>query len=139
MDILIKKEMEYGKDQQIIFMAVEGDYKAVVINRKTHPCAYIQFPGIEQVTDYDNFFVENSRAHGGYTFLGELDRDGLFGTWIGWDYAHCSDFMYYGNDGFRSMLNERNGHVYTIDELSEDALETIKSVIENGFKTFETE
>lgn len=43
--------------------------------------------------------------------------------------------MEYGNDGFRSMLNERDGHKYTIDELSEDALETIKSVITNGFTT----
>lgn len=132
MDILIKKEMEYGKDQQIIFMAVDGDYKAVVINRKTHPCAYIQFPGIEEVTDYDNFFVENSRAHGGYTFLGELDRDGLFGTWIGWDYAHGGDYTFWEYD---LLTDKRNGHRYTIDELSEDALTTIKSIITNGFTT----
>lgn len=93
------KEMIYRGTgpSEILNVIQDGDCLGVVINcRGSHPCAYIQFPEIDKVKDYDSFWIKNETdfdmIHGGFTFLGYLDHLGLNGLWIGWDYAHCGDY-----------------------------------------------
>lgn len=83
----------------------DGVAYAVFNIRGSHPCAYIQFPGIEKVKDYDSLFIDEDIddiddfeccIHGGFTFLGRLENLGLPGIWIGWDYAHLGDYLGYG-------------------------------------------
>lgn len=104
--------MEYGNGLQkskLLYKEVHEingqEYKIVIINiRGSHPCAYVQFPEIDKVPDYDNVSTNNGCPHGGFTFLGELeetqdfDDPDLKGLWLGWDYAHLGDASW-GRDG----------------------------------------
>ena len=93
------KEMIYSGNGNTELLHVEwndhGQALAVVNVRGSHPCGYIQFPGIEKLEDYDDLYIEaddeNFYIHGGFTFLGSLEHLGLPGIWVGWDYAHCGD------------------------------------------------
>ena len=90
------KEMIYGDtDQGLLGVEDLGDgYKLAVVNvGDTHHCTYVQFPGIEDISSYDDISVD-AHVHGGFTFLGSLSKYELEGTWIGWDYAHFGDYMF---------------------------------------------
>lgn len=136
------KEMKYdGTDGILYYAKDEEGYGIAVISMGSHPCGYITFPGIEKVTNYDYFYVYRNNdpfngiyfgAHYGYTFLGELDRWGLEGTWIGWDYAHMDDFMYY-SERDSSFFNGRKK--WTTNEIALSALCQIM-YIRNGWYEF---
>ncbi len=88
------KQMIYDgkRKSELLNLIVDGEFLGAVVNtRGSHPCAYIQFPGIEKVENYNYFYLECG-VHGGFTFLGDLDHLGLNGLWLGWDYAHCGDY-----------------------------------------------
>ena len=127
-NVTIFSEMEYGKEIKIKMLA-QGLYKGVpfwVISRGTHPCAYVE------ATKFGKFDSKEIRCHGGITydecFLDEVydkESPGFVegaGRFIGWDYAHGSD--YFGAfeaircDGFR-------GKKWTVEEIIEDAHEVI--------------
>lgn len=95
------KEMIYSGNGITELLAIEwfndGTAYAVVNVHGSHPCAYIQFPGIEKIENYnciDLFYDEADDfwIHGGFTFLGTHENIGLPGIWLGWDYAHCGDW-----------------------------------------------
>ncbi len=94
------KEMIYSGNGKTELLYVEwntlGQALAVVNVRGSHPCGYIQFPGIADLESYDDLWIEaddeDFYIHGGFTFLGSLEFLGLPGTWIGWDYAHYGDW-----------------------------------------------
>ena len=88
------KQMIYdgARKSELLNLIVDGEFLGAVVNtRGSHPCAYIQFPGIEKVENYDYFHLDCG-VHGGFTFLGDLEHLGLNGLWLGWDYAHCGDY-----------------------------------------------
>ena len=92
------KEMVYSenvKSSEILYHEDFGDGTALaVINiLGSHPCAYIQFPVIDLIYDYDRVIIDayddDAYVHGGFTFLGELNPSfNLVGLWLGWDYDH---------------------------------------------------
>ena len=100
------REMKYGEPvSQLLDVNWydDGMAYAVVNTRGSHPCAYIRFPGIEKVKNYESLFIDEDIydteccIHGNFTFLGSLEHLGLHGIWIGWDYAHIGDYLGYGH------------------------------------------
>ena len=115
------REMMYGKpvtELLDINWYDDGMAYAVVNIRGSHPCAYIQFPDIGKVKDYESFFIDEDIdddyeccIHGGFTFLGGLGNLGLPGIWIGWDYAHFGDYLGYG------LSNCTDDKIWTTEEV----------------------
>ena len=115
----------YGDAEQGL-LGVEdiGDgYKLAVVNvGGLHHCAYVQFPGVENIGSYDDIHVD-AHVHGGFTFLGSLSRYGLDGVWLGWDYAHYNDYM------FRSYRSCMPGEkMWTTTEVVEEGLDILKAI-----------
>lgn len=104
----------------------DNRYKYVVTSTGgSHPCVYIKFPGIEQVTSYDD--IVSPVVHGGFTFLGESESLPGEGIWLGWDYAHCGDYIArYSNQYF---LGE---HAWTKKELVDKAVATLTQIRDIG-------
>ena len=90
------REMVYtAKRLKLPERIAEGAYKGFtyyVLSLGTHPCAYVD------VTDTNLHGVDYSQidCHGGLSysedFLATVEKKGWF---IGWDYAHCTDFAGY--------------------------------------------
>ena len=90
------KEMIYSPDYDHVEILEASEYKGiryVIVNRGTHPCAYIA------ADKKCREFVDES-CHGGVTYNGDgipgIDGAGVF-YWLGWDYGHLSDYMPAGN------------------------------------------
>lgn len=135
----IMKEMDYngsGKTE-ILYIETDGDFALAVLNiRGSHPCAYIQFPEIEKIESYDDTWFKNGEdpddwfdVHGGFTFLGTLERHGidglgLDGLWLGWDYAHAGDYfesgLHFGMEDYEKK--------WTTEEIVKEAREAIERV-----------
>lgn len=102
------KEMIYRNsdkhiDSEVLYHENFGDGTALAVinNSGMNPCAYIQFPGIDSIYDYDEVYIDydaddhDTYVHGGFTFFGRLRPNfGLDGLWLGWDYAHWDDYVY---------------------------------------------
>ena len=119
-----------GKSDVLYFEQNDDGTGIVVKNiRGSHPCGYITFPKIEMLNgDYDSLWLENSYAHGGFTFLDRLSKGNeeyFEGFWIGWDYAHYGDYCCYGPDF------ESEGKMYTTEEIIEEANKMLDD-IRNG-------
>lgn len=135
------KEMKYGEPgAQLLDINWYGDGMAyAVVNiRGSHPCAYIQFPGIEKVKDYDSFFIDEDIddpvwcIHGGFTFLGELEYLALPGIWIGWDYAHIGDYLGYGY-----LYNCPDGKKWTTEEVASHARKALEYIRKGKYEIIE--
>lgn len=124
--IFIDKEMIYG-EEGIIFLESINQYGIAIINRKSHPCIYVTFPGVEHFGDY-NQLNDYADVHGGFTFLDTLKYSGLEGVWAGWDYAHYTDYLYYCDS---SILSDPNDHKWTLDELVHDAHQCVFDLTRN--------
>lgn len=94
------KEMVYQKNRkiEILYNGEYKGYKFAILNLGTHPTAYVEnkngFP------DYDKTNELAAYSHGGYTYFGGAYWDKEDKTeYLGWDYAHCDDFVgYYTSD-----------------------------------------
>lgn len=117
---LINSELLYHEDFG------DGTALAVVNNSGANPCAYIQFPGIDSIYDYDNVIVErdvdddDTYVHGGFTFFGGRSYFGLDGLWLGWDYAH------YPMDYIRGSSTLKEGKKWTTKEIVEEAKNVLR-------------
>lgn len=89
-----------------------------------HPTVYIQFPGIKEIDSYDN--VMSPPVHGGFTFLGELKLLPNDGIWLGWDYAHCGDYI------FTNWTPDSCDHIWTKRELEAEAMSTLTRIRDKG-------
>ena len=137
------KKMVYsgdGKTELLYFELVENIfYKRgilVVINcRGSHPCAYVQFPGIEQFESYDDIVLNDLDPHGGFTFLGTLDNLGLNGIWAGWDYAHTGDWeqsMPVENDIFDHGKDKK----WTTEEVATEARLILEDLLDGRYTVY---
>lgn len=124
------KEMVYTEkciDSELLYHEDFGDGTAlaVVNNSGANPCAYIQFPGIDSIYDYDNVIIErdvydnDTYVHGGFTFYGRRRSFGLDGFWLGWDYAHCDDYV-------RDFSTFNTGKKWTTQEIVEEAKRVLR-------------
>lgn len=123
--IFISKEMVYG-EEGIIFLESINQYGIVIINRKSHPCIYVTFPGVDHFGDYVQL-NDYADVHGGFTFLGTLKYSGLEGVWAGWDYAHWMDYIHSST----LDLSDPNDHKWTLDELVHDAHQCVFDLTRN--------
>lgn len=126
------KEMIYGGEGGLLGVEDVGDgYKLAIISiAGSHPCAYVQFPGLENLGSYEHIQVK-AEVHGGFTFLGMLEKYGLDGTWLGWDYAHLFDYIWTGN--INSYLRA-NSKKWTSEEIREEALGVLKAINEGEYE-----
>jgi hypothetical protein len=106
----------------------DGEYKGFtyyVLSLGTHPCAYID------VTETDLYGVDYNdidlQCHFGLTYsrecLSTVDKKGWF---IGWDYAHYSDFAGYYLDSPAMSLP---GKMWTTQEIVNECKEVIDSLV----------
>lgn len=128
------KEMIYGGESGLLGVEEIFDgYKLAVTNTKgSHPCAYVQFPGIEALESCDDIWVE-AEVHGGFTFLGSLKKVyDLDGIWLGWDYAHLGDYYWTGfNDLFPHRDKDKK---WTAEEVRNEALEVLTAIKEGKYE-----
>jgi hypothetical protein len=112
------KEMEYTNTskRELLERNTYKDHEYFVISLGTHPCGYVKLNG-------ENPTLEDVCCHGGITYkeshLRISNEETLSGEFIGWDYAHCGDYMGYDEDWCRGVK-------YT----TEDIVEECKRVID---------
>ena len=108
-----------------------GTYKGLdyyVLNLGTHPCAYIDVTNTSlHGIEYEEIDVV---VHGGLTYsrpsLATVDKSGWF---IGWDYAHCSDFTGYEIDYPENIC--LGGKHWTTGEIVAECLDVINQMVIN--------
>lgn len=123
------KEMVYSRNHQQEILD-EGDYFGVhyvILNLGTHPTAYIEnIFGINDIWSEDI----DCPVHGGFTYEGapywRKEDSGQF--WIGWDYAHCWDYMgYYDTDDTSTYLKSLKK--WTTEEIQQEVKGIIKWMV----------
>lgn len=118
-----KKEMvyEYTGKYEILFSGNYEGYNFYIISMGgNHPCAYVE---IKEHMDYHEL-EDEIECHWGLTFSGSLNHIlGNDNRWfIGWDYAHCEDYM--------TLCHDRLGKKWTTDEIYEEVKAVIKQLKE---------
>lgn len=91
----------YNMERPPIFETItkgkHSGFEFFIVWCASHPNAYIKIPKNHPFYKKDYRKIDNKcLVHGGFTFSGEdLDkRYGLLDGWyLGWDYAHCTDFI----------------------------------------------
>lgn len=128
------KEMIYSGNGITELLAIEwfndGTAYAVVNTHGSHPCAYIQFPGVEKIASYDDVHLDYDEAddfwiHGGFTYLGTFENLGLPGIWLGWDYAHCGDWTQ-----SYPIAEDRFSHEYEKKWTTEEVVDHAKKALD---------
>ena len=124
-------EMVYTSERLESPMILATDtYKGLtyyVLNLGTHPCAYVDVTGTDlQYKDYNDIDIE---CHFGLTYsreyLNGVNRKGWF---IGWDYAHCDDYVGYKEPFFETMRSK--GKRWTTEEIVAECKDVIDQIIE---------
>lgn len=82
---------------------------------------------------YDKETDEYGGVHGGFTFLGILPNNGLNGLWIGWDYAHCGDWIQSMKPS-EDLLNHYNEKKWTTQEVLDEALKALQFIREGKYQ-----
>lgn len=128
------KEMNYlqeRKDEVLDSESYKG-YQFVILSLGTHPTAYVKVPETHPYyeIDYDECDIS---CHFGLTYgrnyLRTPDEE-LTGWWLGWDYAHYTDFAGYYEG------NERLGGLkkWTTEEIKQECFDVIDQLIEKEKK-----
>ena len=119
------KEMIYT-DAECREWLVHDTYKGiefVIMNLGTHPTAYI---GVDKNSKLYGESDIDLNVHGGVTYtssrlLNEQYEECLSGKWwIGWDYAHCGDYLPFLGD---------YGKRWTTQEMLEDVKSAIDEIL----------
>ena len=120
------KKMVYGARSKNCNILYKGDYKEhkfTIINLGTHPCAYVE--NKLDVTDYYDDKLSDVQVHGGFTYCGRcywnyIATEELY---LGWDYAHSSDFTATG-------IFCTEGKQWTTEEIYDEVQRVIDQLIE---------
>lgn len=124
------KEMIYGERMENPGVLYSGDYKGhkfAILNLGTHPTAYVEDK--IGLMGYEDFRLKEISVHGGFTFhdTGYWGNESEKISWLGWDYAHCDDFMgYYSIDNPFYYQSKQ----WTTAEIYEDVKRIIEQIIE---------
>lgn len=127
-------EMEYQKRSlraDPIFLASEkkGKYSYYVLSMGSHPCAYIELPKDHPYFDkpYSDIPI---LCHGGLTYgssyLNTISNNDEERYFIGWDYAHYGDYVYYDS----LYLPVLDGKKWTTNEMIQECLDVISQLEE---------
>lgn len=121
------KQMEYQKERKEEVLC-EGKYKNFqfyILNLGTHPTAYVEIPRESFLfgKGYQKIDIE---VHGGLTFADSSLIGNKNDSWfIGWDYAHCTDYTGYDID----FEFNRSAKKWTTEEIFEDVVSVIEQLI----------
>lgn len=107
----------------------KGTYKGVpfyiIETSMGWPCSYID---VSKVDGFEfDLSCDNNEicCHGGCTYADyklKVGDEVFFGNIVGWDYAHCGDWVPY--------LKDSSGHKWTLDELRAEVFEVIDDLLE---------
>ena len=100
------KEMEYKnkRERTILDSGVYHNRKYFIISLGTHPCAYVE---VHNEFERDSDLWYKTPCHGGITYDDYAYWDENDETYyIGWDYAHLEDYLYYRKYGKRRTTQE---------------------------------
>ena len=110
-------KMEYGTERirKVIATGCHKGHQYVVMSQGTHPCCYVAFPNGKAVN------TDLIDCHGGVTYTkdhlpGDTPISGVY--WIGWDYAHTGDWIWF----------DPWGKKWTTEELEAECIAAIDSV-----------
>ena len=134
------KEMVYGNNNSRKIYPIDVDtyngYTYAILNiHGSHPCCYVKLPSKHRLAkialeDYNELEIN---CHGKWIDI----LSDYSGVWIGWDYAHCDDYMY---DPYFDREPMEWEHKYTYEELVLDVFNVIDQIVEgdkNGNETSE--
>ena len=135
---MAKKEMVYSKERKIELLC-KDNYKGFnyyILNLGTHPTAYIEIPkghllyGMSYGEIYDKDY--NIDVHGGLTYSDNHLQILENGNWfIGWDYAHWSDYMpFYDEISISLKKWTTELKKWTTDEIIEECKKAIEQIEE---------
>lgn len=98
-----------------------------VVSFGTHPCAYIDLSDLLNMTRKEREYIENTiECHGGVTYSSaELVVSNTKGWYIGWDYAHCMDYV-----GFMPYIDELASKKWTTPEMVHECKKVIDQIAE---------
>ncbi len=118
------KEMVYQKDRktEVLYSGTYKGYDFYIMNLGTHPTAYVDVSN-NQLLNGKYYGKIDIDVHGGLTYSADhlvIDTGLIIGWFIGWDYAHFSDY----SGLFPEELQTQKK--WTTKEIFED----VKSVIE---------
>lgn len=129
------KEMIYDpaiKDVILLDNGIYKNFEYYIVNRGgEYPLAYIKVPDDLKISCEDYFEIDLDSPHEDLTFGCENDIppmleeiDGVTkGNYLGWDYAHCDDWLgYYNPDSFMP------GKKWTTEEILEQVKNTIEEM-----------
>lgn len=129
-------EMKYRNDRNVLCLyeeITEDDYIILIVSQGTHPCAYIGLPkghllenvSYEELSDNECYID----CHYGLTYSDRNVAGFYKDRWfLGWDYAHCDDFIgYYLDNGEESILSKENKK-WTTEEIYEDCLKVLEDI-----------
>lgn len=129
------KEMKYGKESRMELLC-KGKYKNYnyyVLNLGTYPTAYIEIPKGDKLygKSYDEIYRMDCDidVNGGLTYSNSQLMGIKSENWfIGWDYAHYTDYCGYEED----MPESIRGYVkkWTTEEIIEECKDAIDQIIE---------
>lgn len=124
------KEMVYTTEYvtELLGHGVYNGYEYAIVSRGTHPCAYVRLPEDHYYygKSYDEIPVD---CHGGLSYSYDfievmLERSGW---WIGWDYAHCGDYI-------KNWSTSVHRKKWTYSEIFEEVKQVIKQLKEKERK-----
>lgn len=134
------KEMEYQENRklEVLWSGVINDHLCAILNLGTHPTAYVM------VNDDEPFFgvgyndLPNelySSVHGGLTYAednlpGETECQFPKGWWLGWDYAHCDDYLGYYTPKDDYLYG--HGKRWTTAEILSDVIDFVDALSRHG-------
>lgn len=123
------KEMVYSPKRIEPERIADGEYKGFnyyVLSLGTHPCAYVDVSDTKLCgIDYDNIDI---KCHYGLTYskpyLATVEKEGWF---IGWDYAHHSDYT--GYESCFPLEFRLKGKIWTTKEMVNECKEVIDQIL----------
>lgn len=114
---------KWKRDVEILAHDTYEGYEFAIISWGTHPCAYVGIPKGHRFYKKDcNKIDEHIGCHGGFTFSKNGVQGLMLDKWvIGWDYAHCCDFM--------PTLPQLGTRKWTTEEILEDVHNVIDQIV----------
>ena len=133
------KPMIYQKDRKMELLH-KGEYKGYnyyILNLGTHPTAYIEIPKENKLygKDYNEIYEMgyDIDVHGGLTYSDDKLMCIKSENWfIGWDYAHCDDYMPFYDELQKGLFQKLKK--WTTEEIIEECKSAINQIIDMGMK-----
>lgn len=102
-------EMVYQQSRcepQLLAHGVYHGRNYYVVSYGTHPCAYVDVSDLSSMTREEQKYIENTiDCHGRINYSNaELVVENKTGWYIGWDYAHISDYS--GDAPYKSLAKK---------------------------------